>query len=53
MHFSNKCNKYVIRTLRKDETELLKQQGYRKASLAVQKANYAVKMYEDLGFTIV
>ena len=32
---------------------LLKQQGYRKASLAVQKANYAVKMYEDLGFTIV
>ena len=24
--------------------ELLKQQGYKKASLAVQKANYAVKM---------
>ena len=31
--------------------ELLKEQGYRKASLAVQKANYAVRMYEKLGFT--
>ena len=30
--------------------ELLKWQGYERASLAVQKANYAVKMYEDLGF---
>ena len=33
--------------------ELLKQQGYEKASLAVQKANYAVKMYKDVGFGIV
>ena len=30
--------------------ELLKEQGYRKASLAVQKANYAVRLYEKLGF---
>ena len=30
--------------------ELLKEQGYRKASLAVQKANYTVRMYEKLGF---
>ena len=29
---------------------LLKGKGYRRASLAVQKANYAVKMYEKLGF---
>lgn len=33
--------------------ELLKEQGYKKASLAVQKANYAVKMYEKLGFRTV
>ncbi len=33
--------------------ELLKRQGYGKASLAVQKANYAVKMYEDAGFKTV
>ena len=30
--------------------ELLKEQGYRKASLAVQKANYAVRLYKKLGF---
>lgn len=33
--------------------ELLRKQGYRKASLAVQKANYAVKMYESVGFKTV
>ena len=33
--------------------ELLKWQGYEKASLAEQKANYAVKMYEDVGFKTV
>ncbi len=33
--------------------ELLKQQGYERASLAVQKANYAVRMYEKVGFRIV
>ena len=32
---------------------LLKAQGYRQASLAVQKANYAVKMYEKTGFRTV
>ena len=30
--------------------ELLAEQGYRRASLAVQKANYAVRMYEAVGF---
>ena len=33
--------------------ELLKRQGYKKASLAVQKANYAVKMYQKVGFDII
>ena len=33
--------------------ELLKQQGYERASLAVQKANYAVRMYEAVGFQTV
>lgn len=32
---------------------LLKKSGYKKASLAVQKANYAVKMYKKVGFEIV
>ena len=27
--------------------------GYKKASLSVQKANYAVKMYENAGFKTV
>ncbi len=33
--------------------ELLKKNGYKRASLAVQKANYAVKMYEKAGFKTV
>ena len=33
--------------------ELLKRQGWQKASLAVQKANYAVRMYEAVGFKTV
>ena len=33
--------------------ELLKWQGYERASLAVQKANYAVKMYKDVGFKTI
>lgn len=33
--------------------KLLKNKGYSKVSLAVQKANYAVKMYKRVGFKIV
>ena len=33
--------------------ELLKAKGYKRASLAVQKENYAVKMYKKVGFEIV
>ena len=32
---------------------ILKDRGYRQVSLAVQKANYAVKMYHKVGFEIV
>ena len=31
----------------------LKIRGYQKTSLAVQKENYAVKMYKNVGFEIV
>ncbi len=33
--------------------ELLRCEGWKRASLAVQKANYAVRMYETVGFKIV
>ena len=33
--------------------DLLKEKGYKRASLAVQKANYAVRMYKKVGFEIV
>ncbi len=33
--------------------DVLKKQRYTKASLAVQKANYAVRMYEKVGFETV
>ena len=32
---------------------LLKEKGYKQASLVVQKANYAVRMYEKVGFKTV
>ena len=32
---------------------LLKEKGYKRASLAVQKANYAVRTYEKVGFKTV
>lgn len=33
--------------------KLLKEKGYRKTSLAVQKNNYAVKLYKKVGFRII
>ncbi|MBQ6797399.1 MAG: GNAT family N-acetyltransferase [Clostridia bacterium] len=39
--------------LMKQMLSLLKSQGYEQASLAVQKANYAVKMYKNVGFETV
>ena len=40
-------------SLMREMLALLKSQGYRQASLAVQKANYAVKLYEKTGFRTV
>lgn len=39
----------LIRTMLSE----LEKRGYKKASLAVQKANYAVRMYKKVGFEIV
>ena len=41
-----------IRLMRK-LLELLKEKGYKQASLSVQKENYAVNMYRKLGFEVV
>jgi ribosomal protein S18 acetylase RimI-like enzyme len=38
--------------LMKKMCSFLKENNYKKVSLAVQKANYAVKIYQRLGFTI-
>lgn len=39
--------------LMKEMLCILKDRGYKQASLAVQKANYAVRMYQKTGFEIV
>ncbi len=39
--------------LMREMLKLLKEQGFEKASLAVQKENYAVRMYEKVGFRTV
>lgn len=39
--------------LMKEMLRILKDRGYKQASLAVQKANYAVRMYQKTGFEIV
>jgi len=39
--------------LMKEMLALLKERGYKRASLAVQKANYAVRMYANVGFRTV
>ena len=39
--------------LMKEMLKMLEQAGYKQASLAVQKENYAVKMYKNVGFAIV
>lgn len=32
---------------------VLQRKGYKKASLAVQKDNYALRMYQKIGFKII
>lgn len=43
-------NKGIGTALMKQMLDLLKRNGYTKASVSVQKDNYAVKMYRKLGF---
>ena len=46
-------SKGIGTSMMREMLKLLRDQGYKKASLAVQKANYAVRMYEAVGFSIV
>lgn len=39
--------------LMRAQLELLRERGYKQTSLAVQKANYAVRMYKAVGFEII
>ena len=39
--------------LMKEMLQFLKDKGYRQISLSVQKANYAVNMYQKVGFEVV
>lgn len=39
--------------LMKEMLQFLKDKGYKRTSLSVQKANYAVNMYRKLGFEVV
>lgn len=46
-------NNGIGTALMKEMLKVLKQAGYRQASLAVQKENYAVRMYKKVGFEII
>ena len=39
--------------LMKQMLRVLQRKGYKKASLAVQKDNYALRMYQKIGFKII
>ena len=39
--------------LMRDMLEFLKNKGYKQTSLSVQKANYAVRMYQKVGFEVI
>ena len=39
--------------LMRNMLELLKNKGYKQTSLSVQKANYAVRMYQKVGFEVI
>jgi len=46
-------NKGIGTALMKQMLQKLKSRGYRQTSLAVQKENYAVRMYKKVGFEII
>ena len=47
------CGQGIGTEMMKRMLKELKDKGYQKASLAVQKANYAVNMYQKVGFEII
>lgn len=51
--YSDYRNRGIGTALMKSMLDLLQAENYKQASLAVQKANYAVKMYKNVGFEIV
>jgi len=51
--FPESRNKGIGTHLMKEMIKLLKDKGYRQASLSVNKGNYAAKMYQKLGFEII
>lgn len=51
--YKNYRNCGIGTALMKKMIDALKENGYKQASLAVQKSNYAVKLYKKVGFKIV
>jgi ribosomal protein S18 acetylase RimI-like enzyme len=51
--YKNYRNRGIGTALMKKMLDTLKEKGYKQASLAVQKANYAVKLYKKVGFEII
>ena len=46
-------NMGIVTALMRDMLEFLKDKGYKRTSLSVQKVNYAVRMYQKVGFEVV
>ena len=46
-------NQGIGSVLLKQMLDLLKSEGYKSVSLSVQKANYAMRMYQKAGFNIL
>lgn len=46
-------NKGIGTALMKEMLEYLKREGYKQSSLSVHKNNYAVKLYQKMGFQII
>lgn len=51
--FKEYRNRGIGTALMKAVLELLRNKGYKKVSLSVQKDNYAYRMYQNLGFEVV
>ena len=46
-------NQGIVTKLLRQMLDLLKADGYKSVSLSVQKANYAIKMYQKAGFQVI